>query len=447
MSNSNDSFIAHMRPAHGSAVSLLADKCSMLTHVPAVLSSSVSTPVDAQPEKSVPGQLVDMLLDLACSGGKEPSAEKAKVDDQPSSMACDKVKNESAGHYQKPGYQQVYLEFQSPAEKRLMGTLTYSIPIPADPGHEDEKLNETADQRQADDDDEVEFVDQAQVEDLELEFRKPDIDFATGLDDRDTTDELGPDMLRLSIMMQATAQTTRPHRNMVLSKLQAEFERQDEIADMACEEKRILVRLKEIADAKSAPKPTPAAKRRAPERRRSSTRARSESRQPESRPPSSRRRRTSRPTRKVIELDDDEDDDVVVVVPMNVEDGDVRDSVQPPPVTDDGFLEIPKPSLILRKSLDLSSATRMIPSRDTGDASEAVRSPVGIFPRESDESDQLVRMPSPVSPLLAATPGCSQQFVPQAKNLLKPDVTMKDASGLVLKLRPNQLHQPSETCS
>lgn len=375
-------------------------------------------------------------------------------------------------------YRRVRLEFLSPADDRLMGSLTYCIPLPVARLREAEEVNKQCDQIDIEESCGTGSLLQTRVDDLELEFRKSSLDFATSFDDRDTTDELAPELLRLSTKMQTKCYESSRDRCEVTSKLHSELARQDSLASLAAEESQILGRLKEVAAAKRASKQALAVpSTRAPRQRRSSAKARSTSGEPPSagrarRTPSrprlsskstrtssqptptlasSRARRTSKPTRKVIVISDDEDDEHVDVVrPETIDDADEKGSVEfiPAPAKnadvvevlrqvqdneDDDFLVIlPRPKVQNETHENSSAATT--PSSETGDPSESVRSPVGIFPRETDDGSHVGRIPSPVSPLMAATPK-------------KPDLNVEKAKVAVVAASPELAVQKGSTCS
>lgn len=329
----------------------------------------------------------------------------------------------------------VRLEFVSPVEEKLMASLTYTLPSLAGPSIEEPKVVDATPQGKPADETTTPTPAPPRVGDLELEFRSPRETFASKFDDRDSTDELGPELVRLSQIMQTKKCESRVDRAHVVNKVQAELLVQETQASLAAEETHILARLKEIANIKRAAKPQVVIpRRRETDRRRSSKRSRSTSRtrEPEpsepTGPTSSRPRRKSKSSRRVIIISDDEDDDndrdkdfheipetissegkgdssSIEFVPEPEKDDEVVEVVHAANLDDDGFLEIPpKQDLSTDASVPENFSAATTPSGDVGNPSEAVRSPVGIFPGETESSSDGGTVTSPLPQLKVSSP-------------------------------------------
>lgn len=379
----------------------------------------------------------------------------------------------------------IQLQFLAPIESRLMGSLTYSIPIPKSGREGDEKLK-GGDSKYAPQANVFGVESGAYVDGMELHFRKTDANFTAAFDDSLVADELRSEISRQSTTLLALEDQARPLRATLLDALQTEFDNQREYAELLAEEKNIAARLKEMQQQKKAAKVTEKgvtkevtnANRRTSERRRPAPRNRArseESKYQDSRTPRSRSRRVLRPSRKLLEDMDDDDDD----------DNDVDEQQQPMVLASkEGSSQLKGPSfkrnplsafepvdsvstpvdnlsaeVVNPSSGTISSAPRTSPQRtietatshsefdsprdpgpctapspsDDGTAIGIAQSPCGIFPGESEENSKPTRVPSPVSPLQATTPRNQYESFPKMKMALKVPETHFLKAGLPLR--------------
>ena len=146
----------------------------------------------------------------------------------------------------------VALQFVSPVEPRLMGTLTYSFPVDAAPEKDDRQVSVV------DTPPEVKqntFAEEGIcLEGMDLEFRKSNRPFDDVCEDRDVVDELRPEIMRLNNLLNGLGPKTKPLRNMIHAVIKKEMIRHNEALEAETEEARIIARLKEIEKDKAAAK-------------------------------------------------------------------------------------------------------------------------------------------------------------------------------------------------
>ncbi|CDF39538.1 unnamed protein product [Chondrus crispus] len=412
-------------------------------------------------------EIIDLLLDVACvvqeicpkplksQTDHAVLADNTNVNDLAPTKLSSQLESQQATS-------RVRLEFVSPVEEKLMASLTYTLPSLAGPSIEEPKVVGSTPQGKPAD--ETTTPAPPRVGDLELEFRSPRETFASKFDDRDSTDELGPELVRLSHLMQTKKCESSVDRAHVVNKVQAELLVQETQASLAAEETHILARLKEIANIKRAEKAQAVIpRRRETDRRRSSKRSRSTSRTREpgpsepTGPTSSRPRRKSKSSRRVIIISDDEDDDndrdedfleipetissedkgdsSIEFVPEPEKDDEVVEVVHAANLDDDGFLEIPpKQELSTDAPVPENFSAATTPSGDVGNPSEAVQSPVGIFPGETESSSDGGTVTSPLPQLKVSSP--------RKGDLGPPNTTIE--SGL--KADAGSMTQNGKTC-
>lgn len=360
-----------------------------------------------------------------------------------------------------PNKRLVNLQFQSPHESRLMGSITYSVAVPAVNDGVDKALNDDGHDTEGDD---QQMEAEVHPGSFDLQFRKVDQDFAARFDDRDVADELRSEIRRRSNMLLPLDERAKPLRAAMLDALQNEIEKQKGFADLIAEGDRLVAKLKEVQQQKKAAKN--AAKQTAKEigssNRRASDRKRLTSRTNDSpvaeengRRSRSRSRRPSRPSRKVIDISDgddsnpDEQPETIATIPDMTPSPRSRDtgtqlhdkSAQ----TDTSVVGATAPRLekasdsaetLATTAKGPSNGTRMTarvegeanaergPSTasspsDDGTEMCIMKSPCGLFPGENEDASQLACIASPVSPLRGVSPGAKNGNYPQLKIALR----------------------------
>lgn len=470
---------AHVAP--GIALSI-ADKVQ-LGPVPAHPRPEVICSTDAPRRDN--GNVINSALPSCSSLRTELTAMPEKTNDanfkeEPVSSCFDDLNKSFCQSSRK-----VKLQFLSPSESRLMGSLTYSIPVPAPilegseplkgPGSSSEGVHRT---------NLSEVENEAYVGDLELQFRRADANFAFAFNDRDVADELRYEISRQSKLLLNLGDQTRPLRGALLNALQLECDNQKEFAQLLAEEKSIVDQLKVIQHRKKTVKvvekevarEVSVTNRRTSERRRSTPFSRGiEAKGRDLRRPRSRGRRISRPSRKLLEdLDDDEVDDEEqqpvalgsganpsdMVAPFSeiapctsfTPDANIStpmefaqtEAIRPSHVSTTFAPHAPLQSIVetanvssaCEPSRDAESSTAPSPS-DDGTAAGIAQSPCGIFPGESEENSKFARVPSPVSPLQAVAPRSQYECFPDmtvalagpAAHFLKTELVVRSDSA------------------
>lgn len=244
-----------------------------------------------------------------------------------------------------------------------------------------------------------------------LSFRDQSRDFMSCFDDIDTIDELGPEFRRLADVLHAMRIRTQPSRNLALRAAREELIRQQMCVDLVKEERTTLARLQEIKEEK--------------------TRAREAAEHKVSRgvDPSQLRLRIAlrpnggsgagsgaglAPHRAEAEKDNTLNDAVpacttavgAYVATRGVEDSCKHDAVSAPAHAVASLADSAR-AVVGPRATATAAGVSLGESGSSNDNArvKTVGSPCAIFPHDVT-SDIMARMPSPVSPLQAARPGC-----------------------------------------
>lgn len=142
----------------------------------------------------------------------------------------------------------ICLQFVSPNDPRLMGSVTYSLAEAVDPKPHLDQVKRQDEIHPSHDD---LFEETVQLDDWSLKFRAPHRDFSDSFQDIDIKDELGAEMIGLNNVLNDLTKRTTVLRQFACAKVKSAFASQNQFVSMAEEGESIMARLKEIEAVKA----------------------------------------------------------------------------------------------------------------------------------------------------------------------------------------------------